>query len=145
MISKITNQVFLSYTSKHKSLGNAVALKLENHQLSVWDAYSTPTGSPIDTDIQNALDMSDSMIAILDQHSFSSSLVRKELDYAFFDKRYKNRLLPVFIENEKKDFSRLPWILNRLKVIRIKETGKLNYQATQIVDAFLHLLSTHQE
>ena len=123
MINKFTSQVFLSYTSKHRRLGNTVARELAKHQLSVWDAYSMPTGSPIDTEIQNALDKSDSMIAILDQHSFSSSLVRRELDYAFFDRRYKNRLLPVFVGNKKEDFSRLPWILNWLKVLHIKETN----------------------
>lgn len=85
------------------------------------------------------------MIAILDQHSFSSSLVRKELDYAFFNKRYKNRLLPVFVGNKDGDFSRLPWILNRLNVLHIKKTAKLQNQASQIVDAFLKLPKTIQE
>ena len=144
MINKHSRQVFLSYTNKQRPLADAVADKLRDHQLEVWDAYSTPVGSRADDAIHDALKASDSMIAILDPHAFSSSRVREELDYALFDERYKDRLLPVFVGAKKEDFTRLPWILNRLELLRFRESKNINRQATKIADTFLRLLRSSE-
>ena len=142
---KLTNQVFLSYTKKQQRLGSAVARKLRDRQLDVWDAYSMPTGSPIEETIRDALEASDSMVAILDPFSFSSSRIRNELDYALFDERYKGRLLPVFVGAKKSDFARLPWILNRLELLRFRETKNVERPAAKIADTFFLLLRESQE
>ena len=142
---KLTKQVFLSYTKKQQRLGSAVARELLDRQLDVWDAYSMPTGSPIEESIRDALKASDSMVAILDPFSFSSSRVRNELDYALFDERYKGRLLPVFVGAKKSDFARLPWILNRFQLLRFRATNNVERQAAKIADTFLLLLRESRE
>lgn len=144
MISKHSRQVFLSYTKKQRRLADAVAQKLRDHQLEVWDAYSMPVGSPVEDAIREALKASDSMIAILDPYAFSSSRVREELEYALFDERYKGRLLSVFVGAKKEDFARLPWILNRLELLRFRESKNINRQATKIADTFLRLLRSSE-
>ena len=93
----ITKQVFLSHVRKHKAIANALAKELQRQGFKVWSDQSILPGANWSEEITIALNESDSMIAILDQHSFSSSYVRNELQHAFFDDRYKNRLLPVLI------------------------------------------------
>ena len=82
------------------------------------------------------------MIALLTPHAFSSSRVRNDLEHAFFDDRYKNRLLPVLIGKQKEDFARLPWILTRLDFVRVQDREPTRARARRIVDAFLDLLAT---
>ena len=95
----ITKQVFLSYTRKDSALANALARELQRQGLKVWDEQNISPGADLSEEIKKALNDSDSMIALLNQHSFSSSYVRNELQHAFFDDRYKNRLLPVLISS----------------------------------------------
>jgi hypothetical protein len=86
------------------------------------------------------------MIALLNKHSFSSSYVREELEHAFFDEKYKNRLLPVLIGSlSEKDFSQLPWVLNKMPSLKIKKQKSTEKLAKEIADKFQDLLSNRGE
>ena len=96
-------------------------------------------------EVAKALDASDSMIALLTANSFSSSWVRSELQHAFFDDRYKNRLLPVLIGEKSEEFVRLPWIVTRLQLVRLNHSEPTEGQAKQIVDTFLEVLRSAKD
>jgi len=81
------------------------------------------------------------MIALLNQHSYSSSYVRNALEYALFEDEYKNRLLPVFVgSSSDTEFVRLPWVLTKLEYLKISERGSLDAKAKRIADKFSSLL-----
>ena len=137
----ITKQVFLSYARKDKDIANAVAKELQLIGINVWYDQSISPGANWLDEINSALNESDSMIAILNQHSFSSEYVRNELQHAFFDDRYKNRLLPVLIgSTSDTDFTRLPWVLTKMNFLQIKGNRSTESISKSIVRKFIALL-----
>lgn len=142
MENKLTNQVFISHARNDFQLANVLANELRRRGFSVWHDVSEGKGKKWSNQIDNALKNSDSMIALLNQHSYSSSYVRNELEYALFNENYKNRLLPVFIESSKEsDFIRLPWVLTKLEFLKFSKTKSLDSLAYTIADKFVSLLS----
>ncbi|MGO9378706.1 MAG: toll/interleukin-1 receptor domain-containing protein [Dissulfurispiraceae bacterium] len=141
----ITKQVFLSYTRKDSALANALARELQRQGLKVWDEQNISPGADLSEEIKKALNDSDSMIALLNQHSFSSSYVRNELQHAFFDDRYKNRLLPVLISSTSDaDFVNLPWVLTKITFLKITEQRSAEDMAKTIAKKFIALLESHR-
>ena len=137
----ITKQVFLSHARKDKAIANSLAKELQRQGFKVWYDKNISQSSNWSEEINKALDDSDSMIAILNQHSFSSSYVRNELQHAFFDDRYKNRLLPVLISSTSDtDFARLPWVLTKMTFLKISEQQSTENIAKAIVKRFIALL-----
>ena len=141
----ITKQVFLSHVRKDKAIANALAKELQRQGFKVWSDQSISPGADWSEEITKALNVSDSMIAILNQHSFSSSYVRNELQHAFFDDRYKNRLLPVLISpTSDTDFVRLPWVLTKMTFLKITEKQSTESIAKTIVKKFIALLKKQE-
>lgn len=135
--------VFLSYARKNRNLAHALSQELKRLGFDVWDDQSIEPGAQSSVVIKKALAQCDSMIALLDEHSFSSSYVREELQHAFFDKRYENRLLTVFIGGgSDATFSRLPWILTKLSILRVPEVKSPESLAKKITKKFLAQLNT---
>jgi hypothetical protein len=131
-------KVFLSYAKTDQELAHALSDELKRYGLSVWDDQSIPPGADWSREIKKALQHCDSMIALLNEHSFSSSYVREELQHAFFDERYRNRLLPVLLgKTSDADFSRLPWILTKLAFLRVSEKERPQEVAKKITKRFL--------
>jgi hypothetical protein len=139
---KLSNQVFISHARNDYELATLLAKELRKRGFNVWRDIEIKQGEKWTSRIEKALKNSDSMIAILNQHSYSSSYVRNELEFALFNEDYKNRLLPVFIESSKKsNFIRLPWVLTKLEYLRLSETESLESLAHEIIDKFVFLLS----
>ena len=135
--------VFLTYARKNRNLAYALSQELKRSGVNVWDDQSIELGTEWSVEIKKALERCDSMIALLDEHSFSSSYVREELQHAFFDERYKNRLLPVLIGGgSDSTFSRLPWILTKFSVLRVPEVKSPESLAKKITKKFLAQLKT---
>lgn len=135
--NSVSAYVFLSYTKSNRKLADVLINELKKSGIKVWNDQNIKPGNEVSGGIKKALESCNSMIALLDEHSFSSSYVRKELQFAFFDERYKNRLLPVFI-GDKSDisFSRLPWILNELRALRIPDGQSFEIAAKMISKEF---------
>lgn len=138
---KLARKVFLSHTKRDEPLATAVLTALRDSGLSVWDDQAIEAGADWRKEIEKGLSASDSMIAILNTHSFSSVWVRNELDHALFSERFKGRFLPVLIDEEDEaDFSRLPWVLTKIGYLRVSGKKPLTENAGKITEAFLQLL-----
>lgn len=138
-----TIQVFLSYARNDNTLAIALAEELQKRGFKVWDEQSILLEEDITNQLSKALEESDSMIALLNQHSYSSSYVRSEIEHAFFDDRYKNRLLPVLISSSSEDdFARLPWILTKLQFLKLSEDLPINKMVKKITDKFISLIES---
>jgi hypothetical protein len=139
-----TSRVFITHVRTDKDLiqlSRALAETLEAQGFKVWTEERIPPDADESQEVEKALSESDAMIALLSQHSYSSVYVRNELEYAFFDERYKNRLLPVLIGSpEKEDFSRLPWVLTKMEYLRVNAALPAEETAERIAQCFTALL-----
>jgi hypothetical protein len=141
----ITKQIFVSYVRKDQELANVLVKELQNRGFRVWYDNKISTGANTLQEITKALDESDSMIAILDEYAFSSSYIREELQHAFFNDSYKNRLLPVLISQSSKiNFERLPWILTKMDYLKISGNRSNESIAKSIVKKFIVLLEKEE-
>ena len=139
---KMSNQVFISHARNDYELANFLAEELRKRGFKVWHYIERRSGEEWTSQIESALKDSDSMIAILNQNSYSSSYVRNELEFALFNEDYKNRLLPVFIGSlDEANFVRLPWVLTKLEYLRLPESESLQSLADEIIEQFVLLLS----
>jgi hypothetical protein len=147
MIPKeLTKRVFLSYARRDQELAEEIGKVLTKKGLTFWHDRQIEVGADWQKEISRALETSDSMIAILNPHSFSSSWVRNELEHALFNEKYKNRLLPVLIGGKERDvFARLPWILTRMQFLRLPERQSARASARKVADAFIALLRSSRE
>ena len=76
-------QVFLSYARKDEALANAVAQQLKSRGVDVWvDREQVRSGEDWARAIDEAIAKSDAMIALLSPNTFSSALVRTEIERA---------------------------------------------------------------
>ena len=139
----ITKQVFLSYVRKDNAVAEALVKELQQLSIKVWySKKDISAGESSSETIEKALKGSDSMIAILNEYSFSSSYVRNELQHAFFDDRYKDRLLPVLLgAATSTDFVRLPWVLTKMPYLKITKQKSTESIAKAIVSKFIALLN----
>ena len=142
---KLPKQVFISHARNDYELAYYLAEELRKRGFRVWHDIESKPGEEWTSQIESALKDSDSMIAILNQNSYSSSYVRNELEYALFNEDYKNRLLPVFIGSEDEaNFVRLPWVLTKLEYLRLPESESLESLANEIIEQFISLLSEQE-
>lgn len=142
-------QIFLSHEKNDENineLAKALSKELQSRGYKVWsDKYIMP-GDEWITEVKEALNNSDAMVALLDQYSFSSSYVRNEIEHAFFDDNYKNRLLPVLIrESNFEKFSQLPWYLKNLNYIEISKKQTINKSVAKIANHFQNLVTRKED
>lgn len=138
-------QIFLSHEKNDKDiniLARELSEELQRRGYNVWTEKYVVPGENWKHSIEVALKESDAMVALLNHYSFSSSYVRNEIEHAFFDDKYKDRLLPVLIrESKKEDFSKLPWFLKKINYLEISKMQSANKSARQIADHFQNLIS----
>ena len=138
--ASLTNRIVLSYIQRDRELAFAVADVLKEQGFLVWDERDLPPGEPWESGILKALKQSDSMIALLSPYAWSSAWVRSQLEHAFFDERYKNRLFPVLIGESMDEFVRLPWVLSKMEFIRLNDSEPTRSHAKRIANSFVEML-----
>ena len=114
-------KVFLSYAIKDKLWAKKIASALKKEGMDVWDAESELLpGDNFASRISEALEDSDAMVALISPESMQSPWVRREIEYALGSESYNKRLIPVLLESEENfPEGSIPWILNRLNMIRM--------------------------
>jgi hypothetical protein len=130
-------KVFISHSgsSKDEALADRVVGSLEEAGLDVWyDRRELHPGKNWADEIDQGLSESDAMVVLLTRGALDSEFVRRDIDYALGEKRFKSRLIPVLV-GDSEDFpsDRIPWILKRLKTITLPKDSKNEEQFKQIV------------
>lgn len=132
-------KVFISHAYTNDPFVRKVAAGLEEVGLEVWDATrEILPGDNWADKVARALRKSEAMVVLLTLDALRSSWVRREIEYALSEQRYRNRLIPVLVgdpdELPKED---VPWILRRLQMINMAEYDEEDEGISQIVQAFL--------
>ena len=109
-------RVFLSYAERDDKLAQVLRAELEKGGFEVWDpaARLTP-GDNWALEQGKALKDAEAMVVLLSPAALASEHVKREIDYALGEPRFKKRLIPVVVRPVKE----IPWILETLQVLRI--------------------------
>jgi hypothetical protein len=78
--TRISKEVFISYSSAQRKLADAMKSFLEAHEVSCWMApYSIPSGSSYQAEIPAALNNTSAVVLLLSEDSEKSRWVQKEV------------------------------------------------------------------
>jgi hypothetical protein len=109
-------KVFLSYAKRDDKLAQALRAELEKGGFEVWDpAAKLSPGDNWGLELGKGLRDAEAMVVLLSPAALASEHVKREIDYALGEPRFKGRLIPVVVRAVKE----LPWILETLHVLRI--------------------------
>jgi hypothetical protein len=130
-------KVFISYVNANRDLAKKVSVSLKRAGFTVWDSEEEVfPGDNWAEKIARALEEADAMVVILTEESVNSRTVRREIDYALGKKTFKDRLIPVFVGSPESLFEEnIPWILRRLKIIKLSGNLQAEGEFDQIAQA----------
>ena len=110
-------KVFLSYAERDEKLAQPIRTELEKGGFKVWDAsVKLAPGDNWALELGKALREADAMVVLLSPAALASEHVKREIEYALGEPRFKGRLVPVVVRAVKE----IPWILETLNVLRIE-------------------------
>lgn len=130
-------KVFLSYSHKDIEIAKKIAKELSEFDLDVWNAETEiMPGDNWAEKVSNALKESDAMVVLITPDSLESRTVQREIEYALGNNSYNNRLIPVLVGSEESVPEKsIPWILQKLKTIRLSKSDQFNIQVNKINNA----------
>lgn len=82
------------------------------------------------------------MVVLLTPESLESKTVKREIEYALGNNSYNNRLIPVLVGSEETlSKESLPWILQKLKTIRLSKPEQVDERVNQIASVLEESMS----
>jgi hypothetical protein len=129
-------KVFISHSSKDEALTTKVVSSLEQAGLDVWyDQREIMPGDNWADKVAQGLRESDAMVVLFTPSALESDSMRRNIDYALTQKRFKGRLIPVLAgpSHQFRGWS-IPWIFNHLPTISLKDNGTSEKDLNQIAD-----------
>jgi len=133
-------KVFISHSQEDEILARRIADVLKKAGLDVWDDREIFPGDNWAEKIARALNESNAMVVLLTADALKSRWVQHDISFALGENRYKKRLIPVIVgspEKSKGDY--YPWILNRLKTIKLNAHENNEEDLQQIARALLEV------
>jgi pyruvate/2-oxoacid:ferredoxin oxidoreductase beta subunit len=113
--------VFISYASSDRDIADALADKLSEYGLEAWYAdKDVLPGENWAKKVGEALEEADALVVILSPGSEGMKSMKREISFAMGNKRFKNRLVPLYRGNKseiKEDV--IPWSLKEKRGIHL--------------------------
>ncbi len=133
-------KVFISHSQEDEVLARRIADVLKKEGLDVWDDREIFPGDNWAEKVATALNESNAMVVLLTADALKSRWVQHDISFALGEMRYKKRLIPVIVGSpEKSTGTYYPWILNRLKTIRLDAHENNEEDLKQIARALLEV------
>ncbi len=108
-------RVFLSYNSRDAQIAEQLLPRLVAQELDVWDpARDLYPGSNWLLEAGRALERADGLVFLISENSAESPSLRREVEYAVGNLRFKDRVVPIMLSHSVKN---VPWILQKMSVI----------------------------
>jgi TIR domain len=107
--------VFLSHARKDAGLARQLAARLARGGFSVWlPEEQIEPGDNWAKKIGKALEDSQIMVILLTPRALESDLLRQDIDFALFSRKYEGRVFSVFVGPTPAAGKDTPWILVKL-------------------------------
>jgi len=130
-------KVFINYSSKDEALATKIVESLEDAGLDAW--YKKREILPGDNwaeKVANGLKESNAMVVLVTPDAMESDAVRGSLSYALAEPAFSKRLIPVIVEDSEDLLTdKMPWILKRLRTVKLSKDGKNEEQFKEIAQA----------
>jgi hypothetical protein len=111
----VAMRLFLSYDSRDSQFAEELLPRLLAQKLEVWDpARELYPGSNWLLEAGRAFERADAVIFLISEHSVDTPALRREVQYAISNLRFKDRVVPVILSRGMKN---IPWILEKMTVI----------------------------
>jgi len=111
----VAMRLFLSYDSRDSQFAEELLPRLLAQKLEVWDpARELYPGSNWLLEAGRAFERADAVIFLISEHSVDTPALRREVQYAISNHRFKDRVVPVILSRGMKN---IPWILEKMTVI----------------------------
>lgn len=109
-------ELFLSHATTDRTFATELANVLRKHGIAVWYSRTEIRGSQEWQDeIGNALDRCDWFLAVLSPASVRSMWVKREVNFAFEQRRLRKRIVPVLLKNCK--HRSLSWVFSTIQIL----------------------------
>jgi ABC-type branched-subunit amino acid transport system substrate-binding protein len=134
-------KVFISHAHTNEPLVKKVTAALEEAGLEVWDdTREIMPGDNWANKVAQALQESEAMVVLLTPDALRSSWVRRDIEYALGEQGYRKRVIPVLVGDAKElPKEDVPWILRRLRMIKLAEHAREEEGIKQIAQALLEV------
>jgi hypothetical protein len=131
-------KVFISHSSKDEALASKVVSYLEQAGLDVWyDKREIMPGDNWADKVGQGLRESEAMVLLVTPSALGSNSLRRDIDYALTQKRFKGRLVPVLAGDAQRFRGwSIPWIFDHLPIISLSENETSDKDLDQIVQVF---------
>ena len=128
-------KVFISHSSEDEALAAKVVSSLERAGLDVWyDSREIIPGDNWADKIAQGLRESEAMVVLVTPNALESGSLRRDIDYALTQKRFKGRLVPVLAGDAQRFQGwSIPWIFDHLPIISLTENDTSDKDLDQIV------------
>jgi len=135
-------KVFISYISRDGRIAEALAQELNRKDIQVLSASTSagPGRDDLYKAIRSFVQSADAMIALVSKHSYSSSIIREEIDEALFNERFKGKFLPVIITDGEEELPRMPWVLRSIEHLQVSKELPVEKIAQAITAKFWALI-----
>ncbi len=115
--------VFISHSSKDSKWAQDLSQRLRQEGLEVSNPSSDyDPGNNFFLEAARALDRADAMIVLISPAFVGSEWAGKELEYALFSQKFKDRLIPVILRPD----AEMPWILRRLQPLEAHDPATVD-------------------
>jgi hypothetical protein len=128
-------KVFISHSNEDEALASKVVSYLEQAGLDVWyDGREIMPGDNWADKVGQGLRESEAMVVLVTPSALKSGSLRRDIDYALTQKRFKGRLVPVLAGDAQRFQGRsIPWIFDHLPIISLTENDHSDKNLNQIV------------
>lgn len=123
----IPKEVFLSHSSRDRTLASAFAETLRNHGVPTWYSKTNiMTAQLWQDEIGRALRRCDWFIVLVSSAAITSTWVKRELSFALSHSQYDGHIMPVMIEDC--DYEELSWTLGLFQIADLNGNPKEAYE-----------------
>ena len=129
-------KVFLSHAHNDSFLAKKIASALENEGLIVWNSETEILpGDNFAEKTSEALKEADAMVVLMTPKSVSSPNIAWEVGFALGEKSFDKRVVTVLVDSEDISPENIPWILHKLKLIRLSKSEQTEEGINQVAEA----------
>lgn len=114
-------KVFISHAERDGTLARRLAEHLRAAGHEAWSADQVLPGENWAASASAALESSDAMVVLVSPEAAASPQVQREIEYALGSPRFADRVISVVVRRAAK----MPWILKRFRVLRLRHDGEL--------------------
>lgn len=131
-------KVLISHVATDDGLARRAAEMLRRAGHEVWTGDEIYPGDNWAAKYAEALERSEVMIPLLSPAALDSERVQSDLAFALGQKRYANRLIPIFTDGTGPQSESFPWVLRQFPFVTMRSGAGSEEEAFEKVASLLH-------